>query len=129
VEKPVSGYNNRMEFFNTDPDLIRYPPAETHLLELRATLNPDGKRLRVILDLTPFQQRPLLELELTDSSGNEVASASIIEPVGWKLELTLHIRRTTPTNENYTLAASLSYPELGEIDRRTVSIIVPTAAD
>jgi hypothetical protein len=117
-----------MEFFLNDPNIVRYPPAEIHLLELRAIPDPDGKRLRVTLELTPFLQRPLLELELIDSVGSKVASASIIEPVGWKLELTLHIRKTGPTNGKYTLSVSLSYPELGEIDLRTITVEVPNPA-
>jgi hypothetical protein len=117
-----------MEFFINDPNIIRYPPAETHLIDLRANPEPDGKRLRVTLDLTPFQQRPIIELALTDSDETEVASASIIEPVGWKLELNLHIRKTGPTNGKYTLSAILSYPELGEIDRRILIIEIPILA-
>ena len=117
-----------MEFFINDPNIVRYPPAEIHLLDLRTNSDPDGKRLQVALDLTPFQQSPVIELDLTDSTGDEVASASIIEPVGWKLELTLHIRKTGSTNGKYTLTASLSYPELGEIDRRTLIIEVPIPA-
>jgi hypothetical protein len=89
-----------MEFFINDPKIVRYPPAEIHMLGIWANSDPDGKRLRVALDLTPFQQRPIIELDLTDSIGNKVASASIIEPVGWKLELTLHIRKTGLTNGN-----------------------------
>jgi len=117
-----------MEFFINDPNIVRYLPAEIQLLDLRASFDPDGKRLRVTLDLTPFQQRPIIELDLTDSSGNEVASASIIEPVGWKLELTLHIRKTGPTDVKYNLSASLSYPELCEVDRHTLIIEVPVPA-
>lgn len=118
-----------MEFFINDPNIVRYPPAEIHLLDMRANPASDGKRLRVALDLTPFQQRPIIELNLTDSSGDNVASASIIEPVGWKLELTLHIRKTGLTNGKYTLSASLSYPELGEVDRHTIIIEVPVSAE
>jgi len=117
-----------MEFFINDPNILRYPPADVRLLDLRADADPEKKRLRVALDLTPFQQRPNIELNLTDSEGNEAASASIIEPVGWKLELTLHIRKIGPSDGKYTLAASLSYPELGEIDRRTLIIEVPAPA-
>ena len=117
-----------MEFFINDPNIVRYPPAEIQLLDLRTNSDPDGNRLRVALDLPPFQQRPIIELDLKDFTGNEVASASIIEPVGWKLELTLHIRKTGSTNGKYTLSASLSYPELGEIDRRTHIIEVPIPA-
>jgi hypothetical protein len=117
-----------MEFFINDPNIARLPPVETRLLGLRAEASPDGKRLRVVMDLTPFQQRPCIELSLTDSAGNEVASASVVEPVGWKLELTLHIRKTGATAGTYNLAASLSYPELGEVDRRslTIEILTPT---
>ncbi|MGB8214989.1 MAG: hypothetical protein WCE68_15685 [Anaerolineales bacterium] len=117
-----------MEFFINDPLIERQPPVETRLLDLRAEPDPNGQRLRVALELTPFQQRPDIELSLTNSTGSEVASASIIEPVGWKLELTLHIRTIIPTAEKYTLAASLSYPGLGEVDRRTLIIEIPIPA-
>lgn len=114
-----------MEFFINDPDIKRLPPAKTRLLDLRAEPDPDGKRMRVALDLTPFQQRPYIELSLTDSTGNEVATASIVEPVGWKLELTLHIRKAGATAGTYTLTAILSYPELDEVDRHSLTVIIP----
>lgn len=117
-----------MEYFINDPNLVRSPPAEIRLLDLRAEPDPERKRLRVVVDLTPFQQRPDIELDLKDSSGNEVASVSIIEPVGWKLELTLHIRKTGSVYGRYTLTANLSYPELGEIDRRSLIIEIPIPA-
>ena len=117
-----------MEFFLNDASVERRLPAETRLLDLRAEPDPDGKRMRVALNLTPFQQRPYIELSLTDPDGNAAASASIIEPMGWKLELTLHIRKYGSTAGNYTLTASLSYPDLGEIDRRTIIIDVPIPA-
>ena len=118
-----------MEYFINDPNLVRSPPAEIRLLDLHAEPEPDRKRLRVVLNLTPFQQRPNIELDLKDSSGNVVASASIIEPVGWKLELTLHIRKPDPVYGKYTLTANLSYPELGDIDRRSLIIEIPVPAE
>jgi hypothetical protein len=118
-----------MEFFLNDPNIVRYPPAEIHLLDLRADSDPDNKHLWVTLELTPFQQRPDIEIDLADSDGIKVASASIIEPLGWKLELNLHIRKTGPANGKYTLAASLSYPELGEIDRRSLTIEIPVPTE
>ena len=128
-----------MDFFFVDPNIERLPPTQTRLLDLRAESDPDGKRIRVAMELTPFQQRPYIELTLTDSAGHEASSASIVEPVGWKLELTLHIRKPVaplPTYEargkieesgmhtiEYTLTASLSYPDLGEMDRRRIPVI------
>ncbi len=116
-----------MEFFLNDPTVVRLPPTETRFCDLRAEPYPDGKRLRVALELTPFQQRPNLELTLTDADGQEVAAASIIEPVGWKLEVTLHVRKAGVTAGTYGLSARLSYPELGEIDRRSLPIVIPAA--
>ena len=113
-----------MEFFLNDPEIERFPPTETRLLDLRVEPYPDGRRLRVALDLTPFQKRPSLELTLTDSTGAEAGSASIIEPNSWKLELTLHIRQPDPAG-TYTLSVCLSYPELEEVDRRTITITIP----
>jgi hypothetical protein len=110
-----------MEFFINDPNFPRLAPADTRLVGLTATPDPDGRRIRVNLEITPFQQRPEIEIALTDPAGNLITSTIIIEPVSWKLELTLHIRKPGPTNEKYTLSATLLYPELGEVDRRTLT--------
>ncbi len=134
MRKRVSGYNDRMEFFLTDPDVERLPPADTRLLDLCAEPYPDGKRLRVALELTPFQQKPYLELTLTDSAGEVVASTIVVEPVAWRLDLTLHTRKPAPSlaegpggtaSEVYQLAGILSFPDLGEIDRRDLTIEIP----
>jgi hypothetical protein len=111
-----------MEFFIADPNVERLPPDKTRFLNLQAEPYPDGTRLRVSLELTPFQQRPTIELMLTSPDGSQAAAASIIEPMAWKLELTLHIRDHQTNVLNYTLTASLHYPELGELDRREIPI-------
>lgn len=113
-----------MAFFFADPQVERLPPDETRLLDLRAEPYPDGKRLRVSLDLTPFEKRPDIELTLTGLAGAEAAVASIVEPVAWTLELTLHVRRADPAGR-YSLAASLAYPDLGEVDRRQIAVEIP----
>jgi hypothetical protein len=127
-----------MDAFFLDPNVERLPPEATRLLDLRAEPYPDGRRVRVGLELTPFQKRPDIELTLTDPDGQPAASASVIEPMGWKLELTLHIRPALSEAEGslpavaplrtgaYQLTAILSYPGLDEVDRRTVSIEIPS---
>jgi hypothetical protein len=116
-----------MEFFLTDPDVECLPPADTRLLDLRAEPYPDGKRLRVALDLTPSQQKPFLALTQTDSTGEVVATTSIIEPVTLRLELTLHIRKPSLIASGvYQLTVNLSFPDLGEIDRRDLTVEIPS---
>jgi len=130
VRKQVSGYNYPMEFFITDPDVERLPPADTRLLDLRAEPYSDGKRLWVALELTPFQQKPYLVLTLTDSAGEVVATTSIIEPVASRLEITLHIRKPGVTASGvYQLAVILSFPDLGEIDRRDLTVEIPSSTE
>jgi hypothetical protein len=115
-----------MAFLLLDGPLERQPPAATHLLDLRTEPYPDGKRLRVELGLTPFQQKPFLVLTLTDSTGEIVAATSIIEPAAWWLELPLHILkpRTTPGEVN-NHTNYLSFPDQGEIDRRDLTVEIP----
>jgi hypothetical protein len=118
-----------MQFFINNSGVERLPSADVRFLNLEAIPDPDFKRLKINLELTPFQQRPEIELTLNDSNGVEVASASIIEPVNWKLELNLHIRKNSTKVQRYTLNTILLYPELGEVDRRTLIIEIPNPAE
>jgi hypothetical protein len=116
-----------MEFFLTDPNVLRLSPSETRLLDLRAEPSSDGKRLRVFLKLTPFLERPDLTISLSDPDGKIVASTSIVEPMTWGLDFTLHIRTAGEiTRGLYKMVATLSYSELGELDRRELIIEIPS---
>ena len=98
-----------MEFFFPEDGLARMTPEETRITSLSAEPYADGERVRVDLEITPFQKRPHIEVSLTDAHGHEVASASVIEPMSWKLEFTLHLRGAAAGP--FTLAAQLFYPE------------------
>ncbi|MGZ6346996.1 MAG: hypothetical protein ACXWNC_05460 [Anaerolineales bacterium] len=130
MRKPVSGYNGGMGFFQIDPNIERMLPADIRLLNLHAEPYANGKRVKVSLDITPFQQKPYLDLSLTDSTGKVLATTSIVEPVSWNLELNLHIRNssTSPSGE-CKLSVVLSYPDLGEVDRRVLKFEIPSAAE
>ena len=99
-----------MDFFFPEDGLARAVPEETKLNSLTAQPYPDGYRLRVNIEITPFQKRPYIEVVLNDSTGSEVASTSIVEPLSWKLEFTMHIRDEELKNP-YTLEAKLYYPD------------------
>lgn len=103
-----------MDFFFPEDNLARMVPEETHITALSAEAWLDGRRLRVNLEITPFQKRPYIEVTLNDAHGEEIASTSIVEPLSWKLEFTMHIRGEL--NNPYTLNARLYYPEDGPSD-------------
>ena len=106
-----------MDFFLPEDHLQRATPAETHITSLTAEPYPDGYRLRVNSEMTPFQQRPHLEVSLKDADGEEVASSSIVEPLSWKIEFTMHIRGEL--KNPYTLEATLFYPNGPAAEPRT----------
>jgi hypothetical protein len=98
-----------MDFFFPEDHLDRATPEETRITSLSAEPYPDGYRLHVNIEMTPFQKRPHLEVTLKDGNGDEVASASVVEPLTWKIEFTMHIRGELLNP--YTLEAKLFYPE------------------
>ena len=98
-----------MDFFFPEDNLARNVPEETRITALNAETYPDGRRLRVNIEITPFQKRPTIEVTLHNSSGDEIASTSIVEPLTWKLEFTLHLRGEI--DNPYTLNARLYFPD------------------
>ncbi|HET6845231.1 MAG TPA: hypothetical protein VFH29_00260 [Anaerolineales bacterium] len=98
-----------MDSFFPQEDLQRMPPEETRIQSLEADAYPDGTRIRVKIHITPFQVRPHIELNLLDANGDEVASASIVEPMSPRLELTMHLRGAT--SSPFRLEARLFYPD------------------
>lgn len=111
-----------MDFFLPEDNLTRAVPEETKISSLTAQPYPDGYRLRVNMEITPFQKRPYIEVILTDSDGGEVASTSIVEPLSWKLEFTMHIRGEL--QNPYTVSARLYYPDGPSKDPLTFSFDV-----
>lgn len=98
-----------MDFFFPEDNLDRMVPEETNITSLSAEPYPDGYRVHVNIQMTPFQKRPHLEVQLKDADGEEIASTSIVEPLSWKIEFTMHIRGEL--NNPYTLEAKLYYPD------------------
>jgi hypothetical protein len=120
--KMGEGEKRYMDFFFPEDNLQRMTPEETHITSLSAEPYPDGYRLRVNIEITPFQKRPYLEVTLSDAEGDEIVSSSIVEPLTWKLEFTMHIRGEL--KNPYTIEAKLFYPDGPAAEPRTFSFDV-----
>jgi len=101
--------------------MIPLPPAEVRILELKAESVPDDgpARVRVYIETSLFQKRPHLEVCLLDANGDEITSASIIEPMSRKNVFTMHVRGGQKSGK-FSLAARLFYPDLPDSDRREI---------
>jgi hypothetical protein len=99
------------------------PPSEVRFTELRVEPWPDGRRIRVHLTMTPFQENPSLDVILADDRGEEISRADIIETAENRIVFTLHIRNRS-LNDSYQLTANLTYPENGTVDTRSITFQV-----
>jgi hypothetical protein len=111
-----------MDSFNPDPDKEALPPDEVRIQNITLDPYPDGSRVRVYLELTPFLMKPHGEIQITDQSGRIVAETSFVEAVTPNFEMILHLRSFDPDGE-YQGSITLFYPQEVEdevIDGRTL---------
>ncbi len=114
-----------IDFFDHDDAPV--PPDEVRIRELIARPHPDGLRIRVYLELTPFQERPNAEVIIRDSQGETVASVSVIETIDPKMEFTMHLRESQPVGE-YTVDAIVYYSQI-DADALADQEVTPIQAD
>jgi hypothetical protein len=95
------------------------PPQDVRVSDLRAEPWPDGRRVKVHVEITPFLQRPNVEVTILDSQDREVSNINIIETIDALMSFTMHIRSDQVIGA-YRLSARLSYAEIGDVDQKHV---------
>lgn len=110
------------------PDPEALPPTGVRILELRVEPWPDGRRVRVHVALTPFQQRPNLSACIVSPSGEEIAAVEIIESMDDRFVFTMHLRGD-PAETHFNLTLSVHYPDLNQVDRRSLDFEVTPGAE
>ena len=93
-----------------DPADIPLPPDEIRIRELRVEPLSDRRRVRLFIEITPFQHKPNCEIKIFSESGDEAASLSIIEAIDYKMQFTVHLKDASPTL-NYTIEMEIYYFE------------------
>jgi hypothetical protein len=102
-----------MDIFFHDPDDLPLPPNEVKIRQFAAQPYPDGRRVRVYLEVTPFQKKPSAEIFLFNPLGEQMGNVSIIETIDPRMEMTMHLRGAT-SEGTYSARADLFYEELPE---------------
>ena len=113
-----------MNIFLQDPDEIRLPPEDVRLVAVQVTPQPNSRRVKIFLELTPFMKRPNVEVTITDADGKAAAHSSILETMLRKLEFTMHLREPIPGGE-YTIESTVYYQKLPEPSDTPVDIALP----
>lgn len=97
-----------MDLFLQDPNDIPLPSDEVRIRELQVDPLPDNKRIRISLEITPFQMRPNIEIVITNENEEESGSLTIIESIDPKMEFTVHLKDDEP-NGQYTVSSQIYY--------------------
>jgi hypothetical protein len=99
------------DIFFTNSNEAPVPREEVRIRELEAVPRPDGVRVELSTALTPFLERPNLEVSIRNAVGDEVATLSVVEAVDPKMDFTMHLREQQPGGE-YTLAMRVFYADI-----------------
>jgi len=99
------------EIFFTEPSEAPVPPDEVRIRTLEAEPRPDGRRIDVRTALTPFQQRPNIEISIRDEDGREVSTLSVVEAIDAQMDFTMHLRGPQGSG-HYTMAMRVFYADI-----------------
>lgn len=97
-----------MDIFFQDPTETPLPPGDVRIRQFTATPWPDGRRVRIYLEVDPFQKRPSAEVAILNELQEVVAEVSVIESMIRKMEFNMHLRHANPVGK-YTVEVKVYY--------------------
>jgi len=115
-----------MELNLFDPKDVPQPRHLIKIERLDISPYPDGWRVKVNIDVTPFQERPNLEIRLLRAADSRlVAELSVIETMHRAMEFTIHVRGLPSPFGDFVAEADLYYDEREKPqDKRAVSFTI-----
>ncbi len=105
-----------MDIFFHDPDDVPLKPEDVRIRTLEAKPWPDGKRVAVRFEITPFLQRPNIEVKIFNSNQEEVAELNVVEVLELKMDFTMHIREPNPEG-TFKISMRIHYSDLERFDK------------
>lgn len=115
-----------IRFFD-DPLEPPRPREDVRIRQIGLFLYPDLRRMAFGVELTPFVERPSIEVQIINGEGAPAGSLHVIETLTPNFSLTMHLRDPQTVNP-YRLTATLYYSwpdkEKIEIERREVEFEV-----
>jgi hypothetical protein len=113
-----------MDIFFTDPDDIPLPPDRIHIRSFEARAYPDKQRIAVRFEITPFQEKPNIEIRLLDGADKQLAELSVVEVIDHKMEFTMHLRGGL-ADEHTHAHMTLFYNDLDEFNLEAEQLPTP----
>jgi hypothetical protein len=113
----------RIQFYD-DPAMGPRPREEVRFNQIGLYVYEDRKRVAVGFDITPFLERPSIQVTMLNEEGLEVSNMTVIEAMQPNFNLTMHMQapaqiQDEKPSENYRIEARLYYRS-GEGERQVV---------
>ncbi|MCP5101114.1 MAG: hypothetical protein GY943_36655 [Chloroflexi bacterium] len=106
----------QINFFD-DPLESPKSREDVRIKQLGLYLYEDRRRVAVGFDMTPFLERPSLEVTITNANGIRAGSLHVIETLDANFSITMHLRDEEPT-DTYEVQVTVYYatPETERVD-------------
>lgn len=111
-----------MDLFFTNSNDIPLPPDQMEIRQLTAQPLEDRKRVQVEFELTPFQQRPNVEITVINRENKPVSGFSVVEAIENKMAFTLHLREPNPQG-SYLVDMQVFYTTIPSADEDSEELI------
>ncbi len=110
-----------------NPNML--PRDEVRITDVKAEVYPDRRRVRVEIAVTPFRERPNLEIAILDPEGRTIAASSAVGVMNFKTAYTLHLRTQNDPAGQYTLQVVLYYDDLAAPqDQKSLPLEIPPSS-
>ena len=96
-----------IQFFNGNH--VPKPREEVKIENVKIIPYPEGTRIHIEVEVTPFSERPNLILAIHDENDNLVSELNIIETMHFNMEFTMHLRGIEDPEGAYSLTVELFY--------------------
>jgi hypothetical protein len=113
----------QIEFFH---DPLQQPKAreDVRINQIGIFVHDDARRISFGLELTPFLERPSIQVSITNRKGKPAGALTVIETMTPNFSLIIHLRDDVETDP-YELTAEIYYatPETDrqDVDRQTIA--------
>ena len=102
----------RIQFYD-DPNGGPKAREDVRLNRLGLYMYPENRRVAVGFDMTPFFEKPSIEVTITNERGEKASSLTVIEAMQPNFSLIMHLRDQVPT-DMYQVEAVVYYQSLEE---------------
>jgi hypothetical protein len=113
-----------IQFFD-DPGRSPRTRDDVRFNQLGLYVHPGGRQVAVGFDITPFLERPSIEVTITNERQQVAATLTVIEAMNPNFSITMHLRDREPT-EAYEVDASLYYISLETGEKLVIDRLVKT---